>query len=1316
MHSMLSNGTTNIDSITNFRDYIKAATECGIPAMGISEHGNIFEWLHKKEAIEAAGMKYLHCVEVYLTEDNEDCAQYTAIDLLTSAQLGRDISFKFRKYWQREDGAWLAIAEEHSIAENIGKALMYEPNDVKKDYIKNRDNYHCVLIAKNYDGVKELNKLVSKSFCREDFHFYYMPRISFEELFATSDNIIVTTACLGGVLNNGNPSAKERFLGFLRKNKHRCFLEIQHHKCPDQIEYNKMLYEISRTTGVPLITGTDTHALNDTHMDGRALLQKAKGVHFDNENSWDLTFKTTESLIEAYRKQKSLPMDVVYEAMNNTVAMADMVEEFKLDYSAKYPKLYEDSESVFKQKINEGVTRRGIIKLPNYQEYVDRIHYEYDTYKHNNAIDFMLLEEDYKSEMRRRNVRFGYSRGSVSGSIIAYLLGITEVDSVKYNLNFERFMNRERVSLADIDTDWLSEDRKIVKDYLYSKQGLYCCDIVTFNTIALKGAIKDICRGMFNENMELLPAETKRKIAAHEKRIAGHDARDIPVEYSAELLKEIEQNYSETAVHKEVPYKYLKFADQLIDMVEIDEKKARNKYPKIFWYVDLVINCVVSVGNHPAGCVVSPVPVDEWFGTFTTTSDEYPISVLNMKEIDSLNFVKLDILSLDNIGLIYKTCDLAGIPFLTPDNTPPDDMNVWNSIIEDTTMIFQWESQSSTAYLKQLFSDETITKIKEKNPNSSYMDLLSIGNGAIRPAGESYRDDLAQGIYQDNGHQALNDFLAPTLGYLVYQEEVIEFLHSFCGYTMGQADIVRRCIDEDSNILMANGSTKPIKDIVEGDRILSVNKDGIIKPDMVNKVYYNGKQETYRITAKHGYELIATKNHKVLTQRGWRQISDLTCDDFIMTPRYIKSDKDDLLPSQRLDCTFTCELLLKKYPIRIKSIEPCGVRRVYDLEVCDDHNYIANDIIVHNCFAKKTGTQDHLPQIKQGFKKTMRDKYGVPGEESDKLIVNFIKVIEDASSYLFSKNHADPYSWIGYICGYLRYYYPLEFITTALNIFEGKEEKSLAIINYAKKQGIKISPIKFRHSIAKYNFDKNTNEIFKGMSSIKFMNTRIADELYLLRNGTYNSFVDLLFDIDKYTSVNSRQLKILIELDFFSEFGDANYLLRQYELFESLNGKCQIKKAKAESLNLTEDQIRPYAGNETEKMFTKVDMHSLLTNIAPTLKYKPRPLKATVQSQIKHLGYVDIAEDRYAGLAAVLEIDTKYAPKLKMHSLKNGTTVECKINKKTFNKCKLVPGDLIRITGQTRKAKQKKNADGNWEPVPGVTEVWVTGYHKIENL
>lgn len=408
LHSQHSNGTTNIDSITPFKKYIAAAKECGMKALAFSEHGNLFEWLHKKEAIEAAGMKYIHAVEAYLTEE-----------LYVYPEVPEDLYAE----WSNMPDEWVQ-EELHKYCEENKRSV--------------RDNYHCVLIAKNYDGVRELNQLMSVAANRKDGHYYFVPRVTFDELFETSDNILISTACLGGVLNSGTSTATEKFLQFLIDNKHRCWLEIQHHNCKDQIEYNRYLHQLSKSFGIPLIAGTDTHYLDGEQAEGRKLLQRAKDVFFSNEAEWDLGFKNYEQLIESFRKQGSLPMDVVEEAIHNTTVMADMVEEFSLDYSPKYPQLYADPEKVFRQKIEEGIVKRGIDKYPNLQEYLDRIEYEFATYKHNDAINFMLLEEDYKSEMRRRNIKFGYSRGSVSGSIIAYLLGITEIDSVKYNLNFER--------------------------------------------------------------------------------------------------------------------------------------------------------------------------------------------------------------------------------------------------------------------------------------------------------------------------------------------------------------------------------------------------------------------------------------------------------------------------------------------------------------------------------------------------------------------------------------------------------------------------------------------------------------------------------------------------------------------------------------------------------------------------------------------------------------------------------------------------------------------------------------------------------------
>lgn len=376
LHSQISNAVTNIDSVTPFQDYIEAAKQCGMSAMGFSEHGSVMEWWHKKQAIEAAGMKYLHCAEVYLTMTLDE---------------------------------------------------------------KVRDNYHCVLIARNYDGFLELNRMVSRSFCRTDNHFYYVPRISFDELFAASDNILVTTACIGGVLSKGGEETQNRFLDFLKRNKHRCFLEIGHHIDQKQVEYNNKLVALSRETGIPLIAGTDTHALNDLHVKGRSILQASKGVHFDGEDKWDLRFKSYDQLVEAFRHQGSLDRAVYLEAIENTNRMADMVEPFTLDRGTKYPHIYDNPEETFAKKVSEAVERHPYALKKHARAEIDKaVEEEMAVYKATKSIDFMLLQTYLREWERERGIQCGYGRGSVSGSMIAYLLGITQMDSLRFGLNFFR--------------------------------------------------------------------------------------------------------------------------------------------------------------------------------------------------------------------------------------------------------------------------------------------------------------------------------------------------------------------------------------------------------------------------------------------------------------------------------------------------------------------------------------------------------------------------------------------------------------------------------------------------------------------------------------------------------------------------------------------------------------------------------------------------------------------------------------------------------------------------------------------------------------
>ena len=1017
LHSDLSNGVTNIDSVTKFDEYILRAEELNMKAIAFTEHGSVFEWVKKKETCEKHGLKYIHACEFYLTE---------------------------------------------TINEKI------------------RDNYHICLFAKNWNGVKEINKLLSIANNRKDGHFYFVPRITLEELYNTSDNIIISTACLGNIFKTENKELLKEFISFLIKNKDRCFLELQHHNIDAQRNLNKKLLLLSKKYGIKYIITTDTHALNETHLKGREILQISKNIHFDDEENWDLTFKSYDELVMSMKKQGVLTDEEINVGLENTNLLADMIEEFELDRSKKYPKLFNDSLAELKKRINNGVIKRGINKLKNYKtEYIPKIYYELETYIHNDAIDFLLLDTTIKEEMRNRGIECGYSRGSVSGSLIAYLLGMTDVDPIKFNLNFERFMNKERVSLADVDTDWSPKEREVVRDYVFNMDGVYCCDIITFNTIALKGAVKDVARAL------------------------GYS-----VDIANSITKEIDAN----------------------------EELMRNKYSDIFEYVDIVNGTIVSIGTHPCGMVVSPIPLDENMGLCSLSTTNKPVSMINMKEIDGLNFVKLDILGLDNIEIINETCKLANIERLVPDNII-DDEKVWKDIRDNTTFIFQWESENAQNYLQQLLSDETVEKIKENNKDFKYIDLMSVGNGAIRPAGASYRNELAKGLYRDNGHESLNEMLAPTLGYLVYQEQIIEFLNKFCGFTMGEADIVRRG------------------------------------------------------------------------------------------------------------------------------------------------------------FAKKTGTEQFIPRIKDGFIKTMKEKYNVYEEESEKLVVNFLKVIEDASSYLFSLNHSLPYSYIGYACGYLRYYYPLEFITCSLNNVMYKntdtvDEKTDKIIKYGLDKGIKCSDFRFRYSRATYSCDKENNTIYKGLKSIKFCNEKMAEELYDLKDFE-GDFVDLLKIITEDTSCNSRQLKILISLDYFKEFGFSKYLLSVYELFS----KCYKKTLKDSTKVKRIEEIK-----ETIKEYKDEDLS----------------IQEKISAELEFLGYCTLKDDNFKStIGAITDISDKYSTRwISIYFLKTGETQKFKIKYNMIQELELKIGDIVNVKEIKERAKSIL-VDGQWSADMSQMERHITNIKKV---
>lgn len=612
-----------LDSCTNFKLYVDKAKELGQTAICFTEHSNTYNWVEKKMYCEENRIKYIHGVECYLTK--------------SLLQL------------DEEDG----------------------------EYKKVRDNYHTILIAKNYDGLQELNTLVDLS--TQDDHFYYKPRLSFNEFKNISNNIIKISACLASPLNKLRDESLIQYYDYL---------EVQPHvDSEDQKEYNKWLYEMSIKHNKPLIAGTDTHNLNAYKAECRSILQKAKRIEFSNEDEFDLTYKSYDELVDMFKQQGALSEDIYLEAIENTNVMADSVEEFELDKSFKYPKLYEDEEKAFKQRINEmyqDKLKKGIIK--NDPKYIQQIREEMRVFKKIGMVGFMLFMSELVCWCWDNGIPIGPCRGSVGGSVIAYITDIIDVDPIVWNTIFSRFCNEHRTEIGDIDIDIAPSQRHLVYEHIIDKFGNdKTAYILAIGTISDKGTIDEIGRAL-----------------------------NYPLDEVARIKKEFEE----------------------------DPDTTKDKYKELFYYFDGLVNTAISQSMHPAGIVVAPLTLPDNYGTFW--QDGKRIMSINMEEIHEVSLVKYDLLGLKNIEIIKDCCELAGIPYPKSHTVNWEDDKVWDDIITSPVGIFQFESQFAFDSLKKMHprrvNDLSLANAALRPSGTSYRDRLL--GGEINKNPSELIDDL----------------------------------------------------------------------------------------------------------------------------------------------------------------------------------------------------------------------------------------------------------------------------------------------------------------------------------------------------------------------------------------------------------------------------------------------------------------------------------------------------------------------------------------------------------------------------------------------
>lgn len=1050
-----------LDSATKFQDYIDRAVQLGQTAIAFTEHGNIYQWVAKKMACDKAGIKYLHGVECYLTEQLYEYPD--ANELWREAQSGRN--------------------------EQDAKKVLAEMMESGKKKV--RDNYHTILIAKNYDGILEINNLVSLS--NRDDHFYYKPRITFEEFLGISDNVIKISACLASPLNK----MSVRHPMYEKLLKHYDYLEVQAHNFGEQISYNCHLAEMSKKYGIPLIAGTDTHSIDAYKAECRSIMQLAKHIEFADEDSFDLTYKTYDELVEMFRIQGALPEQVFLEAIENTNRMADSVEPFELDISFKYPKLYgnaAEDKAVFEDTIRKNFQSKideGAITPEQIQNFKDAIKEECRVFDKIDMSGFMLFMSELVTWCKSNGIPIGFNRGSCGGSRVAYVTNTTDLNPETWHTVFSRFCNEDRKEIGDIDIDVSPSDRDKVYEYIINRFGQEkTAFILAIGTIKSKGCIDEICRALgvkwnkehqrdergFRKALELLKDNSASvRFGDHPDGcelyhfdengtlIISKQFEHIP---GIELVKQFTKEYSKLKEENEKIFQKNpwvgKVNTEIKDLFELDEEKARSQYPEVFYYYDGLLDVAISQSMHPAGIVASPITLRDHYGTFLSEGKE--ILQIDMECVHEAGLVKYDILGLKNIEIIKDTYALIGKPYPKSHEINWNDDAVWNDMLRSPIGIFQFESA---------FAFDSLRKFK----THSIYDM-SLVTACIRPSGASYRDELLQRKPHHNPSPIIDDLLKDNLGYLIYQEDTIKFLQQICGLSGSEADNVRRAI---------------------------------------------GRKQKDRLEAA-------------------------------------------------------------------------------------------------------------LPDILEGYCSKSSQPRNIAEEEAKE----FLQIIEDSASYQFGYNHSIGYCMIGYLCAYLRYYYPAEFITAYLNNANNEDDiKNGSAL--AELYGIQIVPPRYGISKDRYVYDKDRNVIAKGINSIKYMNSTVANELYdLAKRSDPITFMSLLTLMNNETSIDTRQRDILIKIDFFVDFGNVTELSRIASIFVFFkNGtakKVQKDKISGQMLDVVSKYATDKNKNGTEaKSFTITDMAGLLNECESVIKSLHLPdldLKCKIQNQIELMGYIDLTTNK----------------------------------------------------------------------------------------
>jgi DNA polymerase III subunit alpha len=711
-----------LQAASGVKDLVKKAKEDGMPAVALTDLGNMYGTFHFTKAAADAGIKPIVGLEAYFVED------------------------RHQKKFTRDH----------------------------KD-----KRYQQIFLAKNMQGYRNLAEMCSLGFI--EGYYYKFPRIDRELVEKYREGVIATTGGLLGevpdlILNRGEEVAEEALKWWHNLFGEDLYIELMRHGLEEEERVNSILMQFAEKYGIKVIATNNSFYLDKEDakahdallcIDNNELISTPVGKGRDRR----FGFPNDEFYFKSQEEMKALFADIP-EAITNTYDLADKIEEIKLERDVILPNFtlpegFNTEDEYLRHLTVEGAKRHyGELT----EEVTDRIDHELNIIKTMGFAGYFLIVQDFIIEAKEMGVYVGPGRGSAAGSVVAYCTGITNIDPLKYDLLFERFLNPERVSMPDIDIDFDDDGRQRVIDYVVNKYGRdQVAHIITFGTMAARSSVRDVARVL---DLPLADADRLAKLVPETIGISLEDA-----------FKEVKE------------LKDLKESDSLegrtLQMAETLEGSVRN------------------TGIHAAGVIIAPDKLTNYIPIGTAKDADLYVTQYDGKVIEDAGMLKMDFLGLKTLSILKtaiqqvernhgKTYNLDDIPL--------NDDKTFEMFQKGATVgIFQFESDGMRKYLKQL-------------KPSSINDLIAM-NALYRPGPMQFIPDYIKRKHGEEevvyDHDDLRDILEPTYGIMIYQEQIMMVAQRMGGYSLGEADVLRRIMGKKKPELLPPEEEKFVKQAVE---------------------------------------------------------------------------------------------------------------------------------------------------------------------------------------------------------------------------------------------------------------------------------------------------------------------------------------------------------------------------------------------------------------------------------------------------------------------------------------------------------------------